>query len=268
MGYFLGNWLHLKLFSKLSAPPTASFPSPPLHFWTCCRLVATPGCPTEKTLSDSLQAKPSGLFLLSPGPSDLPAAFDAGDISLLFVTFSFLLVCVVSLFCIFLHTIIFLFVFCIGVLPLGHSLTWTLVFLNFSLTFLPQCLFSTYMIYWSSSFRFSVLASIEIIPVCISNSISQTKITVLKAAETSGDREKVCLTWTRDNKIRNSGWDQVVRGHIRRASCILSSGLKIGPREMTSLHFERIIKQPCVRWTGLDFTGCREKRGYGRNHEE
>lgn len=125
----------------------------------------------------------------------------------------------------------------------------------------PPLLFSTYIIYWSPSSRFSVLTSTEIFPVCISSSVSQAEVTVLKAAETSGDGEKVCLTWTRDNKMRKGGWDQVVRGHTKRASCILDSGLKIGPREMTSLCFERIIKQPCRRWTGLDFTSRREKQG-------
>lgn len=130
MGYFLGNWLHLKpFFSKPSAPPTASFPLPPLHSWTCCRLVPTPGCSTEKTLSDSLQAKPSDLFLLSlpiwtpcsiwcwrPFPPSYHFLFPSG-------------LCCFSL----LH------------LPSRHHLficllrwssTWTLVFLNFSLTFL------------------------------------------------------------------------------------------------------------------------------------
>lgn len=75
-------------------------------------------------------------FFSFTGPSEPLAPSDAGDPSLLLASFSFLLVCVVSLFCIFLHTIIFLFVFCVGVLPVGHSPTWTLVFLNFSLTFL------------------------------------------------------------------------------------------------------------------------------------
>lgn len=73
----------------------------------------------------------------------------------------------------------------------------------------PPLLFSTYIIYWSPSSRFSVLTSTEIFPVCISSSVSQADVTVLKAAETSGDGEKVCLTWTRDNKMRKGVWDQL-----------------------------------------------------------
>ena len=73
MGSLSGNWLRFPkaILPKGSAPPTASFSSPPLIPGPA-QSASHPSCSTEKTLR---LAEASVPFRLCPCPSALPAAF-------------------------------------------------------------------------------------------------------------------------------------------------------------------------------------------------